>query len=95
MTKRDYVAIASVILEELRSGGDKTTLGNIVEGLCDVFHEDNPKFSREVFSRASGFDKQSAPLSRGSTSRGATSRGATGRGANTQPPSLGRSIGSI
>lgn len=85
MTKRDYVAIASVVLDELKSGGDRSTLESMVKGLCDVFQRDNPKFSRETFAKASGFERTPVGLSRGVPSKKT----------NTQPFFLGNQIGSL
>lgn len=62
MTKKDYVAIADAIKEAGGNGGDQLTLNMVSEKLCEAFHTENPKFSRETFLKAAGIG---GALSRG------------------------------
>ena len=59
MTKKHYEAIASII--ECNTMGQHVTtpgkiLDNIAEDLADYFATDNPRFDRDKFMIACGFD---------------------------------------
>ncbi len=53
MTKKDYIAIASIIrgISDTATPGE-TKVGLIVDGLGKLFEKDNPRFDRERFKAA-------------------------------------------
>lgn len=61
MSKKDYVAVAAAIKNELdrnavvdRFGAEFTVTKEISESLAKVFAADNPRFNRVVFLAACG-----------------------------------------
>ena len=62
MTRKDYVAIAQAINDEIRPYSEhaiQSTVYNIIDNLCDTFQEDNPRFDRARFLEACG-DKRTS-----------------------------------
>jgi hypothetical protein len=60
MTRRDYVEVASAILQERIETADATgaarpDLDRITERLGDVFARSNPLFDRDRFNDAAGY----------------------------------------
>jgi hypothetical protein len=66
MSRKDYVAVAAVIASEvlqLRRVGNLDavdTVYTMTKVMADVFGSDNPRFDRDRFLAACGFEKQYA-----------------------------------
>ena len=66
MSRKDYLALAAVIaneLQELRAGTSsshtkhcKDLLVTVAYGMCEVFEQDNPNFDEDRFMGACGFN---------------------------------------
>lgn len=56
MTKKDYQAIADVIVNRLYGATPtrRFALSDVAKDLCAVFEEDNPRFDRDKFLIACG-----------------------------------------
>lgn len=55
MSKRDYEMMAC---QFATAGGDRETLGRLVDRFCDVLAEQNPRFNAGLFRSACGFPVQ-------------------------------------
>lgn len=78
MSRKDYVAAASVIANEVKHISDMTpvrkltaeqTLRSVAEGLCSMFGQDNGRFDRQLFMRACALGETVNPkhVNRGNT----------------------------
>ena len=56
MTKKDYQAIADVIRAEVTRNGPIDSARRIAEGLAIILATDNPRFDRNRFLAACGFN---------------------------------------
>ena len=66
MSRKDYLALAAVIADELQDIREtkttsithpcKFTLLTIAYGMCEVFAQDNPNFDEDRFMGACGFN---------------------------------------
>ena len=51
MTKKDYIKLANLIKEKA-TGNDYIFIDDLLDGLCTILEDDNPRFDRERFIAA-------------------------------------------
>lgn len=70
MSRKDYVAAAEIIANEVKNISDMTpvrkltaeqTLRSVAGGMCTMFAMDNGRFDRHIFMRACGFGETVKP----------------------------------
>ncbi len=62
MSKKDYIAVAGVLLNTARAfhskGPEQTAIDAVAHGLAAHFAEDNPRFNRHRFLVACGLGEE-------------------------------------
>jgi len=52
MTKKDYIKLAKLIKDKSTGNDTHIFVDDLVDGLCDILAEDNPRFDADKFKAA-------------------------------------------